>query len=63
MTLTHNKKYTEKTKKAIKNKKKYRGEELMDTSKLYALSNLSHNKSDEGCELNEIIWNWRCNDR
>ena len=35
----------------------------MDTSKLYALSKLPHNKLSEGCELNEIIWDWRCNDR
>lgn len=56
MTLTHNKKYTVKI-------KKYRGEELMDTSKLYALSKLPHNKSNEGCELYEIIWDWRCNNR
>ena len=62
MTLTHNKKYTVKTKITKKLLIK-RGEELVDTSKLYALSKLPHNKSDEGCELNEIIWNWRCNDR
>ena len=54
MTLTHNKKYTVKTKITKKLLIK-RGEELMDTSKLYALSKLPHNKSDEGCELNEII--------
>ena len=59
MTLTHNKKYTEKTKKLLIK----RGEELMDTSKLYTLSKLPHNNPNEGCELYEIIWDWRCNDR
>ena len=54
MTLTHNKKYTVKTKITKKLLIK-RGEELVDTSKLYALSKLPHKKSDEGCELNEII--------
>ena len=35
----------------IKTKKINRGEKLMDTSKLYALSKLPHNNSDEGCDM------------
>ena len=35
----------------IKTKKINRGEKLMDTSKLYALSRLPHNNSEEGCDF------------
>ena len=35
----------------IKTKKINRGEKLMDTPKLYALSRLPHNNSEEGCDM------------
>ena len=35
----------------IKTKKINRGEKLMDTSKLYTLSKLPHNNSEEKCNM------------
>ena len=34
-----------------KNEKYTRGEKLMDTSKLYTLSKLPHNNSEEKCDM------------